>query len=169
MKQVEIICSLSEFENEEELSADDRRLINEAKLSMNNAYAPYSDFFVGAAILLENGTIVRGNNQENASYPIGLCAERVAIFAAGANYPGVKIKSLAVAARSNRFNVNSPVPPCGACRQAIAEYEHRFDKSIRIIMTGSSGKIIVSESIGNLLPLQFNSDDLKITGNESGF
>ena len=94
MRKVEIHCSLTEYDNQDELPEEDRNLIQEAKASMNKAYAPYSHFHVGAAILLDNGIILRGNNQENASYPIGLCAERVAIFAAGANYPNVKIKAL---------------------------------------------------------------------------
>lgn len=164
MKNVEIICHLTEYENQGELSADDIRLINEAKASMNDAYAPYSHFHVGAAVLLENGIIQRGNNQENASYPIGLCAERVAIFAAGANYPGVAIKALAISASSEHFHVDKPVAPCGACRQAIAEYEHRYKKNIRMIMTGETGKVITAENIGSLLPFQFNGDDLKSKG-----
>lgn len=162
MKKIEIQCSLEEFENTEELPANDKELLLEATASMNKAYAPYSHFHVGAAIMLENGVILRGNNQENASYPIGLCAERVAIFAAGANYPGVKINALAITANSDLFHVNKPITPCGACRQAIAEYEHRYQQNIRIIMTGESGKVLVADSIGNLLPYQFNADDLKI-------
>jgi cytidine deaminase len=162
MKKMEIICNLTEYESPGELSADDRMLITEARGAIQNAYAPYSHFHVGAALLLENGVVVRGNNQENASYPVGLCAERVAIFAAGANYPGVGIKALAISARSDNFKVGEPVPPCGACRQAISEYEHRYGKDIRILMTGEKGKVIASDSIRNLLPLQFNSNDLKI-------
>lgn len=161
MKNVEIICHLTEFEREEELTTEDNLLIKEAKAVAKDAYAPYSHFRVGAAVLLDNGIIVRGNNQENASYPIGLCAERVAIFSAGANYPGVGIKAIAVTASSDEFTISKPVPPCGACRQAIAEYEHRYKKNIKLIMTGESGKIIVADSIDSLLPLQFKGDDLK--------
>ena len=161
MKNVEIISRLSEYNNQSELEADDQLLINEAKSSMTNAYAPYSHFHVGAAVLLENGKIIKGNNQENASYPTGLCAERVAVFSAGANFPGIKIKAIAIAASSDNFDVDKPVAPCGSCRQVIAEYEHLFKENIRIIMSGESGKILVAESIGSLLPFQFNSDDLK--------
>ena len=161
MKNVQIICNLTEYENQEELNIEDNRLINEAKSSMNDDYAPYSHFHVGAAVLLENGIILRGNNQENASYPIGLCAERVAIFAAGANYPGIAIKTIAVSASSEYFHVDKPIAPCGACRQAIAEYEHRYKNKIRMIMTGETGKVITAENIGSLLPFQFNGDDLK--------
>ncbi len=162
MKKLEIHCNLDEYENQDELSLEDKNLIQEAKASMNNAYAPYSHFHVGAAIMLENGIILRGNNQENASYPIGLCAERVAIFAAGANYPNVKIKAMAITANSDLFHVNTPITPCGACRQAIAEYEHRYKQEIRVIMTGEAGKILIASSIANLLPYQFNADDLKV-------
>jgi cytidine deaminase len=162
MKNVEIHCILNEYESRDELNKDDKELLEEAKTSMNKAYAPYSHFHVGAAIMLENGIILRGNNQENASYPIGLCAERVAIFAAGANYPNVKIKAMAITANSDHFLVNKPITPCGACRQAIAEYEHRYSQDIRLIMSGESGKVLIADSIGNLLPYQFNADDLKI-------
>jgi cytidine deaminase len=161
MKRIEIISLFTEYDNFEELDKDDQRLVSEAKASMNDAYAPYSHFQVGAALLLDNGVIVKGNNQENASYPVGLCAERVAIFSAGANYPGIGIKALAVSARSDNFQVDKPVPPCGACRQAISEYEHRYKKKIRMLMSGESGKVITSDAIENLLPFQFNADDLK--------
>jgi cytidine deaminase len=161
MKKLEILCQLKEYESLSELSKDEINLIETAKSSMHSAYAPYSQFHVGAALLLDNGMIIKGNNQENASYPIGLCAERVAIFAAGANYPGVAIKALAITAFSDKFHIDKPIPPCGACRQAIAEYELRYKQSIRILMTGETGKVIISESISNLLPFQFNADDLK--------
>lgn len=161
MKNVEIVCRLTEYESQENLNEEDSRLLAEAKLSMKDAYAPYSHFHVGAAVLLENGIILKGNNQENASYPIGLCAERVAIFAAGANFPGIKIKAIAISASSGQFIVDKPITPCGACRQAIAEFEHRYKKNIKIIMSGESGKVITSDNISSLLPFQFNGDDLK--------
>jgi cytidine deaminase len=161
MKPVDIACHLTEYENLEELSAEDRNLVIAAKESARNAYAPYSQFLVGAAVLLDNGNIVRGNNQENASYPIGLCAERVAIFSASANFPGIGFKTIAVTAFSDQFSINKPVPPCGACRQAIAEFEHLYGNQIRVIMTGESGKILIAETISALLPFQFNGDDLK--------
>ena len=135
MKKVEIHSEFVEYGNVDELPDDDQRLVVEARLSVNKAYAPYSRFQVGAAVLLENGIVMRGNNQENASYPIGLCAERVAIFAAGANYPGV---------------------------QAIAEYEHRYHGPIRMIMVGETGKVLVADSISQFLPYQFTADDLNL-------
>jgi cytidine deaminase len=161
MKPVDIVCHLTEYENLDELSTEDRNLVQAAKESASNAYAPYSHFLVGAAILLDNGQVIRGNNQENASYPIGLCAERVAAFSAHANFPGIGFKTVAVTAKSNQFSINKPVPPCGACRQAMVEYEHLFGKNIRVIMTGESGKILIADSVSALLPFQFTPGDLK--------
>ncbi|MBK6444519.1 MAG: cytidine deaminase [Bacteroidetes bacterium] len=162
MKKVEIHSEFVEYGNVDELPDDDQRLVVEARLSVNKAYAPYSRFQVGAAVLLENGIVMRGNNQENASYPIGLCAERVAIFAAGANYPGVKIKAVAITAQSDLFHIDKPITPCGACRQAIAEYEHRYHGPIRMIMVGETGKVLVADSISQFLPYQFTADDLNL-------
>ncbi len=161
MKKTQVQSEFFEFDSVDELSAEEKKLTNEARKSVNNAYAPYSHFHVGAAVLLENGVTVCGNNQENASYPIGMCAERVAVFAAGANYPGVKIKAIAITASSKEFLIDQPVAPCGACRQAIAEYEHRYKQPIRLILFGEHGKVLVSESIKNFLPYMFDGDDLK--------
>ena len=161
MKKTQIQSEFLEFDSVDELNAEDKKLVEEARRSALDAYAPYSNFQVGAAVLLENGIIVKGNNQENASYPIGLCAERVAVFAAGANYPGIKIKAIAITALSKQFLIDKPVAPCGACRQAISEYEHRYKNSIRLIMVGESGKVLVADGIKNFLPFMFNGDDLK--------
>ena len=161
MNQTEGVSKFSEFESINELNEEDKALIEQARQSVMSAYAPYSRFNVGAAVLLENGKVMLGNNQENASYPIGLCAERVAVFAAAANYPGVKIKAIAITALSKQFLIDKPITPCGACRQAIAEYEHRYKNPIRLIMVGESGKVLVADSIKNFLPYQFNGDDLK--------
>src|SRR5687768_3240302 len=162
MNQTQWISKFSEFESAEELHEEDRLLIEKARQSVMSAYAPYSRFSVGAAVLLENGSVMLGNNQENASYPIGLCAERVAVFAAAANYPGIKIKAIAITALSKQFLIDKPITPCGACRQAIAEYEHRYKHPIRLIMTGETGKILVADSIRHFLPYQFNGDDLVV-------
>jgi cytidine deaminase len=154
----------TEFEvytSENDLNSEENSLLQKAHSAMKNAYAPYSNFLVGAAILLENSEVVIGNNQENAAYPSGLCAERVAIFHASATHPDVTIKAIAVCCKSNGSVLETPVPPCGACRQAIAEYETKQDKHIRIIMQGEKGKVYVSESIGSLLPLMFNRKYLK--------
>jgi cytidine deaminase len=160
-RQIEIVTTIEEFDSIEELEPMDRELLQKARECAKDAYAPYSDFLVGAALLLEDGTIVLGNNQENVAYPSGLCAERVAVYAAGANYPGVKFKTIAVTARSNRFLVDHPVPPCGACRQAICEYENISGESIRMIMSGQCGKVHIVESAGSLLPLVFSRKELQ--------
>mgnify|MGYP003335360558 CR=1 FL=1 len=162
MKQTEWVSRFTEFASVNELPAGDKKLIEQARKSVMSAYAPYSRFSVGAAVLLDNGVVMLGNNQENASYPIGLCAERVAVFAAAANYPGVKIKAIAITAMSKQFLIDKPITPCGACRQAIAEYEHRYQNPIRLVMTGESGNVLVADSIKHFLPHQFNGDDLKI-------
>ena len=150
MKQKKIILSFSEFGSENELNAADRSLLKHAKDTTVNAYAPYSKFKVGSAVLLVNGKIISGNNQENAAYPSGLCAERVALFYTGSQFPKAKIKSIAITSL-----------PCGACRQAMAEYESKQKSKIRIIMAGEKGKIFIAEGIGNLLPLVFSSKELK--------
>tara|TARA_R110002051_G_scaffold2574_1_gene13208 strand:+ start:2064 stop:2471 length:408 start_codon:yes stop_codon:yes gene_type:complete len=125
------------------------------------AYAPYSNFFVGASVLLENNEIIEGNNQENASYPSGLCAERVAIFYAGAKFPGVQIKAMAISAAALNHEVCEPAAPCGNCRQAISEYEFKQAKPIRILLMGETGGVIECDSVADLLPLGFNSSYLE--------
>lgn len=145
----------------EELEQADRELLIRARAAAANAYAPYSNFQVGAAVLLENGAWVQGSNQENASYPSGLCAERVAIFYAGAHYPGVPIQSIGIAVFSKNYEVNEPAAPCGNCRQAIYEYEHRQKSPIRILMMGNSGKVVQCHAIGDILPLAFNNSYLQ--------
>ena len=124
------------------------------------AYAPYSNFTVGCALQLKNGVIFTGNNQENAAYPSGLCAERVAIYAAGANYPGVAIKNMALTASPVNDSLQIPVPPCGACRQAIAEYENRQQEPIVIYFMGASGTVARAQSLKDLLPLVFDQSYL---------
>ncbi len=161
MNQTERVSKFIEYASLDELPEEDKKLIEQARKSVMSAYSPYSRFSVGAAVLLENGTVMLGNNQENASYPIGLCAERVAVFAAAANYPGVKMKAIAITALSKQFLIDKPITPCGACRQAIAEYEHRYKSSIRLIMVGESGKVLVADSIKQFLPYPFDGDDLK--------
>jgi len=148
------------FETVNALNKADQDLLNAAKLSIANAYAPYSGFNVGAAVLLEDGTVITGNNQENAAYPSGLCAERVAVFYASSQHPGKKVIAIAISATSKHQKVNIPVPPCGACRQALAEYEIKFETPIRLIMSGESGEVFISPSVSNLLPLLFSSKNL---------
>ena len=156
MKNITINTQLSVFETLQELPHDVQDLMHQAIEIRKKAYAPYSKFRVGAALLLDNGKVVLGSNQENAAYPSGLCAERVAIFQAGALYPDAKIVKLAITAASDTNPTLSPIPPCGACRQSIAEYEFRQDIPIEIYFMGESGEIYKSDSIANLLPLSFD-------------
>ena len=160
MKEINITTSIIVFNGIEELPAEVQLLMQQAIAVRKNAYAPYSKFRVGAAILLENDKIVIGSNQENAAYPSGLCAERVAIFQAGAIYPNVKMKTIAITAASDTNPTKSPIPPCGACRQSIAEYEFKQDEYIEIYFMGESGEVYKSNSINNLLPLSFDKTSL---------
>ena len=161
MKIKEVNIKFLEYENDQELSQEEQNLLGEAFKSVEKSYAPYSEFHVGAAVLLENGIIVTGSNQENAAYPSGLCAERVALFYANSQYPGVKIKALAIRAKADHFHVDNPITPCGSCRQVIVETEHRQQEKIKIIMKGESGPVHVVSGIEALLPFTFYEDKLK--------
>tara|TARA_R110000868_G_scaffold354256_1_gene615553 strand:+ start:753 stop:1208 length:456 start_codon:yes stop_codon:yes gene_type:complete len=145
------------YESMGELEQEDQVLMLEAVKARQNAYSPYSKFNVGAAVLLDNDEIVIGNNQENASYPSGLCAERVAIFYASAKFPRIGIKAIAISATSKNFVVNKPAAPCGNCRQSISEYEIKQQRPISIIMSGETGEILKCNSVSDILPLAFNS------------
>lgn len=148
------------YSSQNSLNKTDLDLLLAAKGALVNAYAPYSNFNVGAAVLFEDGQIITGNNQENAAYPSGLCAERVAIFYASSQYPTKKIIAIAVSVKSKNQIITTPVPPCGACRQALAEYEVKFESPIKLIMSGESGEVFISPSVSNLLPLLFSSKNL---------
>jgi cytidine deaminase len=161
MQKKELAISFEQYENIKELKDEDRKLLNEAMDASKSAYAPYSNFKVGAAVLLENGTIVKGSNQENAAYPSGLCAERVALFSAGAQFPDVKIKAIAVTAFLKSGSAPHPVSPCGACRQVMAEYEQLYKHNIRFIMMDADNKINIAHDVKSLLPFLFSSDSLK--------
>lgn len=160
MKELKIECKLSVFENISQLPNSIQTLMSHAIEARKKAYAPYSNFNVGCAILLDNNEIVTGSNQENASYPSGLCAERTAIYYAGAKYPDVKILRMAISAASNNGQTFEPIPPCGACRQAIAEYELKQQEPIEIYFMGAEGKVMKSNSLVNLLPLVFDKSVL---------
>ena len=148
-----------EIYNFEELSKEKQDLINKAKEQVTKAYAPYSGFHVGAAIELENGVIITGSNQENSAYPSGICAERVAMFYANAQYPEVAVKTLAIAAYTNGNFVSDPVTPCGSCRQVILETEMRFEKNITILLYGTKNTYQL-ENVKQLLPLCFEKSSL---------
>lgn len=143
-----------------ELTTEEQKLIDAACEATKRSYAPYSHFAVGAAALLENGIVVTGTNQENAAYPSGTCAERTTIFYANSQYPDQAIKTLAIAARSEEDFLNTPISPCGACRQVLLETEKRFGKPMRILLYGKK-EIYIIPSIANLLPLCFDSDFLE--------
>jgi cytidine deaminase len=160
MKEIKIETTIEVFNSMSDLPSEVQSLMLQAIETRKNAYAPYSKFRVGAAILLENGKVVMGSNQENAAYPSGLCAERVAIFQAGAIYPNVKMLTLAITAASDTNPTVSPIPPCGGCRQAIAEYEFKQETPIEIYFMGEKGEIYKSNSITNLLPLSFDKTSL---------
>jgi cytidine deaminase len=150
-----------QYESADELAAADRELLEEARTAVGSAYAPYSHYEVGAAVRLVNGIIKRGSNQENIAFPSGLCAERVALFAASSENPGVPVEAIAITARAPHIPVDQPVTPCGACRQAISEYEMLHQHKIRMILSGETGKILVIESIEDLLPLSFKAEGLR--------
>lgn len=158
MKDITITSQINVFEKIQELPTDVQNLMQKAVEVRKNAYAPYSKFRVGAAILLDNGEIVVGSNQENAAYPSGLCAERVAIYHAGAIYPEATILKIAITAASDNNKTVTPIPPCGSCRQSIAEYEIRQNTPIEIYFMGETGAIHKSASLKNLLPFMFDKN-----------
>ena len=146
--------------NFEELSESYQLLISKAKEQVSKAYAPYSGFHVGAAIELENGEIFAGSNQENAAYPSGLCAERVAMFYANAQYPEVPVKSMAIVAFTNGEFLPDPITPCGSCRQVLLETEMRFEQNINILLYGTKNTYLI-ENVKELLPLCFEKKSLE--------
>lgn len=156
MKEINITTSFTIFDNVKELPEDIQDLMNQAVEIRKKAYAPYSQFRVGAALLLDNGKVILGSNQENAAYPSGLCAERTAIFYAGSAYPEAKILKMAITAASDNNQTQAPIPPCGSCRQSIAEYEIKQESPIEIYFMGEIGEIYKSGSLKNLLPLMFD-------------
>ncbi len=159
MVEKEIKVKYTVFNSLNELSEDDAFLIAKAREASLNSWAPYSQFNVGSAARLENDVIITGSNQENAAYPTGLCAERVALFYANSNNPDIAVVSLAVSASKSGFISKNPITPCGSCRQAILESEIRFNKKIRLLLDGYD-KIFIVEGIDNLLPLSFSNSDL---------
>lgn len=157
---LQLTLSLTLYDTREDLSEMERKLLQTAENICAKAYAPYSGFFVGAALLLANGMIVEGVNQENAAYPSGLCAERVALFASGVQYPEEKIQMMAIAARKSDETIYTPVSPCGACRQVISEFEEKQKQTISILFQGEKNKIYKVDSVKILLPFRFGSDNL---------
>ena len=160
MKKIILKNTATVYDNLLELEETDQILIEKATEAKSNAYAPYSNFKVGAAILLENGEFVTGNNQENAAYPSGMCAERVAIWKVGSQFPNQKILKLAIVASSKNKIVDKPVGPCGACRQTLSEYETKQNSQFEVLFMGEVGNIVKVDSIQSLLPFSFDSSYL---------
>ncbi|HBL74044.1 MAG: hypothetical protein A2W90_12615 [Bacteroidetes bacterium GWF2_42_66] len=158
METREIRIYVREFAKMEELDENSQKLLMLARQTASNAYAPYSGFKVGAAVEMANGELVAGSNQENMAYPSGLCAERVALFAAGSRFPDVPMKSIAVTAVNKDGKIPAIAAPCGACRQVMLESEVRAGQKIRIILDGQS--ITVLEGVDSLLPFSFKQEYL---------
>ena len=156
MKEIKICSDFMIFDSLDELSDQTKHLFEEASIVRESAYSNYSRFSVGAALLLENGKILSGSNQENASYPLGLCAERTVLFYANSKFPNVKIKEIVIIAGSVDKINEKPVAPCGACRQVISEFQTNQNSDIALYFKGEKGKIIYTESINNLLPYKFD-------------
>ena len=148
--------SIQVFSDRNQIDKATADLMKKAMEATQDAYAPYSNFFVGAAVLLDNGKVIKGSNFENASYPLCLCAERVALGSVHSQHPGAVVKAIAVTANNKAQDVNEPVAPCGACRQVLFEYEQKQGKPMRVIMFGGKGNVVISETAAQLLPMAFD-------------
>ncbi len=160
MKKFTINTNINIYESEQELELADQKLMEEATASVKKSYSPYSGFRVGASVLLDNGKILSGANQENASFPLCLCAEMVVLSTVSSEYPDAKILKMAITIKSMKQVVEVPISPCGACRQTILEFENRQKKTIRIFLKGEVGAVYEVESIKALLPLSFDGSVL---------
>ena len=160
MKENKFEFNYKVYDSIEELQEDERWLLNEAREVTAQAYAPYSNFQVGAVAKMVNGEIITGSNQENASFPAGICAERVLLSTASSLYPGVPINTLAITYHNENGPSDSPISPCGICRQSLQEFEQRTGKAIRLILGGEKGVVYNIPHSGSLLPLAFTADKL---------
>ena len=161
MNKEEYKFEISVYDSIEELNEEDAFLLSEARKITENAYAPYSHFNVGAFARLANGQTIGGTNQENASYPAGICAERTLMSAAGTLFPGVGIETMAISYHNLQGHSSTPASPCGICRQFFAEFQTRTGHPIRVILSGMEGKVQIVEDVINLLPLVFTAEDMK--------
>lgn len=161
MTKKQIQFDIEVYQSVEELTAEDAVLVKKAREITEQAYAPYSNFHVSAVAMLTNGEMLTGTNQENASYPVGICAERALLSTISSVYPDVSIETIAISYHNLNGESSRPISPCGMCRQAIAEYEVRFKKSIRLILSGMSGEIYVIAKASQILPLTFTASDMK--------
>jgi len=156
MKIIQSGFTYKVYDNTDQLSSEDRQLVEKAVDQLKNAYAPYSSFHVGAAVRLIDGDEFVGCNQENASYPLCICGERVALYNAGANKPNVPIEALAITIKNLKARIEKPVSPCGACRQVISEFEYRHKHKIRILLKSDGDEVYEIDSIQDILPMGFN-------------
>lgn len=161
MKKQQQVIAFEEYDSISDLNKEDADLLKKAQEVTSKAYAPYSHFHVGACARLVNGEYVTGTNQENASFPVGLCAERVLLSGISSFYPDIAIEAIAISYASDSAESDHPVAPCGVCRQTLVEYEERMKHPIRLILGGMKGKIIIVENTLSLLPFAFNSSELK--------
>lgn len=161
MKNEEFSFKYQVFESIEQLNIEDAYLLTEARKITQFAYAPYSNFKVGAYAKLMNGEMVSGTNQENAAYPVGICAERTVMSVASALFPEVGIKTIAISYDNMKGKSDHPISPCGICRQSFFEFQERTKNPIRIILSGQEGKVLLIENVADLLPLVFGSADMK--------
>lgn len=160
MKENKFEFSYRVYNSIDDLPEDQKHLLLQAKEVTNLAYAPYSNFYVGAVARMTNGQLVKGSNQENASYPVGLCAERVLLSTISSIVPQMAIEAIAISYNSKGENSDHPVAPCGICRQSLHEFESRFQKPVQLILGGTTGPVFVLDSVSNLLPLAFTGDEL---------
>ena len=156
MADKKYIINYEEFTSASQMTPQDQEMVAAAIDAQKGSYSPYSKFQVGAALKLENGLVLKGANQENVAYPSGLCAERTAMFAAGANHPDTPMVRMAIAASDRGVLCESPASPCGACRQVMAQYQRKFDQPIQIILVGSK-RIRKFHKVDDLLPFIFDS------------
>jgi cytidine deaminase len=161
MKKSAYSFSFEEYDSIDELAKEDADLLKKAREVTRDAYAPYSQFYVGAAARMKNGAIITGTNQENASYPAGICAERVLLSVAGSLYPNMPIESIAITHRPETGASDHPVAPCGICRQSLKEFETRVKQPVRLILAGMEGKIHIIAQASALLPFAFSGEELK--------
>ncbi|RFS25006.1 cytidine deaminase [Chitinophaga silvatica] len=160
MEKQQLQINFNSYDSIHELDDDDAWLLQEARAVTAQAYAPYSKFQVSAVIRLANGEIIAGTNQENASFPVGICAERVALSTATSLYPDIQIETIAISYHNLNGDSSTPISPCGICRQTLSEYEKRQDAPIRLIMGGLQGKVLIMDRSGDLLPLGFSADNM---------
>ncbi len=160
INEIQHTIHIIEYASSDDLPHEDADLLLRAREITQHAYAPYSNFKVGAVALLTNGAIVSGTNQENASYPVGICAERVLLSSASSQYPGIAINTIAVSYSSPSVKQYVPTSPCGICRQTLLEYQQRFKQNIKLILSGQNGKVHIIENAADLLPFAFQSSNL---------